>query len=212
MTTETTALALLPADPAVWSVDGLVAQIRSAGKHMVTFLGFGELGYQDVAAVKHLVERELARLDPRTTTINTGTLVTAGYEIGIAVAYEVARPRGFETIGVHPSVALRGRGSYFLSAFVDCVYFVEDDTWGGILEAGGGPSPTLRVLLAATDEAVCIGGGRHTAQELHAFLGSGTPVRFHAADMNHRTSVAWYRGRGTTVPDFRGAAHDFWND
>lgn len=211
MKTEALALVPLPVDPAVWSVDGLVAQIRSTGKNLVTFLGFGELGYEDVTAVKHYIERELAGMDPSSTTVVTGTLVTAGYETGIAMAYEVAWLKGFETVGVHPSVALRSRPSYFLSAFVDCAYFVEDDTWGGLLESGGGPSPTLRVLLAATDQAVCIGGGRHTAQELREFLRLGIPIRFYAADMHHRTSVAWYRGRGVPVPDFRGAAHSFWN-
>jgi hypothetical protein len=186
----------------------VVAAVRDRGKRVVTFAGFGELGYQDEPSLLELCRMELGRYAPESTLVNTGTLITAGFRPGIALAYGVARELGFETSGIHPSVALGG-GDHSLSADVDRVYFVADDSWGGLLPDGT-PSPTLQALLAATDELIAIGGGEHTAQEIAAFLERDKRVRFHPAEMHHDTSRAWFSRRGVSIRDFAGAAQRAW--
>lgn len=197
--------------PKTWRVlgpDAVVSAVRAGGKRVVTFAGFGELGYQNESSLLDLCRMELGRHEPETTLVNTGTLITAGFRPGIALVYGVARELGFETSGVHPSVALGG-GAHTLSADVDRSYFVSDDTWGGLL-SDGRPSPTLEALLAATDELIAIGGGEHTAQEIAAFLERGKQVRFHPAEMHHDTSRDWFARRGVSICDFAGAAQRAW--
>ncbi|HWA76959.1 MAG TPA: hypothetical protein VG937_31710 [Polyangiaceae bacterium] len=185
-----------------------VAAVRRHGKRVVTFAGFGELGYQDEQRVLEICRVELERFESGTTLVNTGTLITLGFRPGITLVYQVACELGFDTVGIHPSVALAG-GSHSLSASVNHVYFVEDDSWGGLL-SNGRPSPTLEALLRATDELVAIGGGEHTAQEIRTFVEHEKVVRFHPAEMHHATSAAWFARRGVSNYDVRGAAQGVW--
>lgn len=203
-------LVALPEHPRLLTDADVVALFREKRKRVVTFLGFGELGYEDDEELRRLCERELRRHAPDDTIINTGTLVTLGFRRGIADVYEIARRMRFATTGIHPSVSLRSEKPHALSMFVDETFFVEDDSWGGLQSLNATPSPTLRALLAISDEVVVMGGGKHTAQELQAFLQNRTPVRFHALDMHHSTSEAWVRQTDADVGDFRGAAYHAW--
>lgn len=189
--------------------DELVRRVRALGRQVLTFGGYGELGYEDEAAVLALVRRELQRCDPRHTLVNTGTLITRGFREGIAIVYPLARAMGFSTMGVHPSVALVDRSRHRLADDVDLVHFVDDPTWGGC-DAHGQPSATLRALLGVTDLFVAVGGGEHTAQELQAFLQAGTPVRVHPARMHVATARRWAAASGTHIPSVDGAAWAAW--
>lgn len=203
---------LIPLTPdlPVSSPDAIVAAIRGWRKSVVTFLGFGELGYQDRTTLEAAIRAELRRHRPDQVIINTGTLITEGFRRGIADVYEYARESGFTTTGIHPSVALHYPKRHYLSPFVDHVFFVYDETWGGWLDQAGQRSPTLETLIAVTDEVVVIGGGKHTAEEMQAFLDSNRPVRFYAAEMNHGVAREWFAGRGEPDVDYRGAAWRLW--
>lgn len=186
-----------------------VRRVRALGLQVLTFGGYGELGYDDEAAALALCRAELARHDPRRTAVATGTLITQGFRRGIAMVYPLARSMGFTTLGVHPSVALADRSRYRLAEGVDHAFFVADTTWGGT-DAQGRPSATLQVLLGVSQAFVAIGGGEHTAQELRAFLQAGTPVRFEPARMHAGTVERWTRASGAHVADLDGAAQRFW--
>jgi hypothetical protein len=188
----------------------IAREVRSMGRRVVTFGGFGELGYEDENRLLGICSGEIDRFDPRSTIVNTGTLITHGFREGIAAVYRIAKARGFTTVGVHPSVALDHPKAHFVAPGVDSVFFVRDPSWGGFREDGVTPSPTLRVLLEVTDEFVAIGGGLHTAQELRAFLSSSKPVRFHPARMNREVTLEWSGQSRVAFDDFEGAAHRVW--
>lgn len=203
-------MALLVSAAEVLDPAAAVERFAKAGLRVVTFAGFGELGYQDEAQVRRICEEELDRLSPSDAIINTGTLITQGFRRGITIVYELARSRGFMTTGVHPSVALTQPHRHDLAPGVDDVIFVSDATWGGFSPLGEVPSNTLTVLLAITDELIVVGGGEHTAQELRAFMRAGKVVRFHAAEMHHQVAERWSRDSGVRLPDRLGAAYHAW--
>lgn len=193
----------------VRGVDAVVAAVRAPGRAVVTFGGFGELGYDDEAQVLERCSTELDRHDPARTLVATGTLVTEGFRTGIAMVYALAKARGFETVGIHPSVALHHPKRHAIAPGVDRIFFVEDATWGGADDAGV-PSNTLQVLLAVSSEFIVFGGGHHTAHELLAFLEAGKQVRFHDAPMHRLTTDRWCRDSGVRISDYRGAAFHVW--
>lgn len=195
----------------VLGVDAVVSAVRALGKTVVTFGGFGELGYDDEAQVLERCSVELGRHDPARTIVATGTLVTEGFRTGIAMVYALAKTRGFSTAGIHPSVALHHPKRHAIAPGVDQVFMVEDATWGGADDAGR-PSNTLQVLLAVSDEFIVFGGGLHTAHELLAFLKAGKSVRFHDAPMHRATTERWCRDSGARIGDYRGAAFQVWRD
>jgi hypothetical protein len=207
---ERSAVVGLPTHPQLSTPQGVATRWRRRRKRVLTFLGFGELGYEDERALVTLIETELAGYSPADTVVNTGTLITLGFRRGIADVYPVTKQMMFNTIGISPSIALHSPKRHALSAFVDEPLFIADDTWGGLLPSTGEPSQTLSALLSASDEVVAIGGGKHTAQELLAFLSNKTPVRFHALDMHHSTTRDWVERSHAHVSDFRGAAYHAW--
>lgn len=203
---ELTALA-----PPVLSVPELVRAVRAPGRRIITFGGYGELGYEDEAGVLAIARAELQACDPAHTVVATGTLITRGFQPGIALVYGLARAMGLPTLGIHPSVALRDPGRHVLADGVDQACFVDDPTWGGC-DTEGHPSTTLQALLAVTDLFVAIGGGEHTAQELRCFRRAGKPVRFHPARMHRPTMERWTRAQGLPARDLDGAASRAWRD
>ena len=199
----------LPAKAIIHDASQIEKTLRAWRKKIVTFLGFGELGYQDEGEFQSIVRDELLRHGPAEVIVNTGTLITQGFHRGIADVYPLAKKLGFMTTGIHPSVALVHPKKHYLSGYVEHVFFVKDETWGGYLEDVR-RSPTLETLIAVTDEVVVIGGGKHTAQEMLEFLQGGKPLRFYPADMNHRVAADWFCRQGESPVDFRGAAYHAW--
>jgi hypothetical protein len=206
-------VALQGKDPRLWPVED-VSIIRhffaSLGKHVIYFAGYGELGYEEVECVQRIAHQVLGEWTPSKVVMHVGTLLRVGGHNGIADIYVVARELGIETTGIHPSVAQDFADTHRVSPFCDHVFFVADETWGGLLEGGENPSQTLRLHLDVSDEIVVIGGGKHAAGELKAFVSSGKPVRFFAADMNHNTTRQWAESANVNIEDMRGAAHLLW--
>lgn len=200
-------------DPRLWPVEeaSVIKQFfGKLGKHVIYFAGYGELGYEDVGCVQRIANQVLGEWTPSKVVVHTGTLFRVGGYNGVSDIYTVARELGIETTGIHPSVAQNFADTHRVSPYCDHAFFVADETWGGLLAGGEHPSQTLRLHLDVSDELVVIGGGKHAAGELKAFISSGKPVRFYAADMNHTTTLQWSASAGTDIQDMRGAAHLLW--
>jgi len=200
-------------DPRLWRVEGASAirsVFESLGKHIIYFAGYGELGYEEEGRVRSITREVLGAWRATEVVVHTETLLRTGGHDGIAEVYALARELGIETTGIHPSVAMRFADTHRVSPYCDHVFFVEDETWGGLLPDGENPSSTLRLHLEVSDEIVLIGGGKHAAGELKAFKASGKRVRFYPADMNHRTTLMWSESAGAEIHDMRGAAHLLW--
>ena len=114
----------------VSSPQEIAAFFRGLGKHVVSFAGFGELGYEEKGVVPRIAREVLAPWPPGRVIVCCGTLLRVGGESGIAAVYEVARALGMETAGIHPSVALGFAETHRLSPFCDRAHWVHDDTWG----------------------------------------------------------------------------------
>jgi hypothetical protein len=92
---------------------------------------------------------------------------------------------------------------------VDYAFYVEDQTWGGLVPGTDRLAPTSAAIVDISTALVAIGGGDVTRDELLAARKAGKPVTFVPADMNHRIARERARKRGEADPtDFRGAAHE----
>jgi hypothetical protein len=180
------------------------------GRHVIVFAGFGELGYEDDGIVERVARQVLAPWDRDRALVASGTLLRAGGQDGIAAVFAAAKALGFATAGIHPSVALEHARTHRPSPFCDHVFYVGDRTWGGFVAGSREPSPTLRLVLDVAGELVVIGGGKHAADELAAFLSHGRRVRYFEAEMNRRATDDWCRRAGARIEDYRGAAHRVW--
>ncbi len=176
------------------------AFFKSKGMKVLTFLGYSGAGYEDEAAMFAQAERVLARFDPKTTIVNIGATAE-----GIGTAYKRARAKGFLTSGI---VSTQARENDVpLSPRVDFVFFVKDETWGGILPGTDKLSPTSTAMVESSDVLVAIGGGEVARDELAAAKRSGKRVEFIPADMNHQIARDKAQKKGQPPPtDFRGAA------
>ncbi len=197
---------------AAWGCDG-PREVREAdlaaierfvaGRRMsvLSFTGYSGAGYQDPEAMLAQASRILDDSDPRTMLVNIGATA-----VGIGAVYEVAKRKGFSTMGIVSRLA-RDEG-VALSKCVDVVFFVPDDTWGGLLPGSTQLSPTSAAIVAVSTSLVAIGGGDVTRDEMLAARAAGKPARFIPADMNHAIAHKKARDHGQPAPaDFRGSAH-----
>lgn len=177
------------------------AFVRAKGMDVLTFVGYSGAGYQDPAAMLGAAEQALARHDPAKTMVSIG-----GTASGIGAVYQLAKARGFVTLGIVSTLARDGGET--LSPCVDQVFFVRDASWGGRLPGSARLAPTSAAIVANSREFVGIGGGEVARDELRAALAAGKPVQFVPADMNHQIARDKAQAKGQAEPtDFRGAAH-----
>jgi len=67
-----------------------------------------------------------------------------------------------------------------------------------------------RVMVEASDEMICIGGGSIARDEYMTAEKLNKSVRFEEADMNHAWAVEKARRKGEPEPrDFRGLLHEY---
>jgi hypothetical protein len=174
--------------------------VRSQGKRVLTFVGYSGAEYQDPAAMRAAAEQVLAMHDPAHTLVNIG-----GTAVGIGAVYELAKRRGFGTMGIVSTLARDGGET--LSPCVDWVFFVRDHSWGGQLPGSAQLAPTSAAIVANSHEIIAIGGGEIARDELRGARQAGKVVTFVAADMNHRIARDKALAKGQSAPtDFRGAA------
>lgn len=196
----------------VWTPEEVRLRLASIRKHRLAFGGFGELGYADEDLVRQTMNDVLGQWPSEDVLLIGGTLLREDGNAGIAVAFEIARDRGVETVGIHPGIALRFAETHRISPYADHVYFVMDDSWGGMDPSGSRPSPTLETLLSISDEFVAIGGGLHTADEIRAFAGRGRKVRYFPAAMDVEWARRWAERAGAELGHDRGAAWEAWSE
>lgn len=174
--------------------------VAASGKNMLSFVGYSAAGYEDEAAMLARADQVLARYDPARTMVNIGATPQ-----GIGAVYELARRRGYFTLGIVSSLA-RDAGAP-LSPCVDLVIYVRDTQWGGRVAGSPALSPTSAAIVEHSTAIVGIGGGEIARDEMLAARAAHKPVSFYAADMNHRIARESARARSLPEPvDFRGAA------
>jgi len=198
-------IALAASEPAVTTVQTAAPQeikryFEQSGMRVLTFAGYSGAGYEDADRMIREVTAILERYDPKTTIVNIGATAD-----GIGAVYPLARKKGFRTTGI---VSTQARDNNVpLSPFVDRVFFVPDETWGGFIAGTRRLSPTSLAMVESSDVMVAIGGGDVTRDELTAAKELGKEVRFIAADMNHQKAIDTARRKGAPAPTaFRGAA------
>ena len=170
------------------------------GKTVLTFLGYSSSGYEDEAVMIAHAVIVLNEADPRTTLVNIGATPD-----GIGAVYALAKRLGFETTGI-VSTQARANG-VAISACVDTVFEVQDDTWGGFVKGTTRLSPTSQAIVDCSDRLVAIGGGEVARDELLVAQQRGKPTQFIPADMNHAAARAKAVKAGLLAPtDFSGPA------
>ena len=173
--------------------------VHARGMKVLSFVGYSGAGYEDSAAMRATAAQVLSLHDPATTLVNIG-----GTAAGIGAVYELAKRRGFATIGIVSTLA-RDVGEP-LSPCVDHVFFVPDSRWGGRLPGSTRLSPTSAAIVAHSDEIVAIGGGEVARDELLGARDAGKAISVFAADMNHRIARDKAQAKGHSAPtDFGGA-------
>ncbi|HRO60636.1 MAG TPA: hypothetical protein PK177_15970, partial [Burkholderiaceae bacterium] len=183
------------------SAERVVEHFRGLRARVVTFAGYSGAGYQNPATMLAHAARTLDALDPRQTIVNAGATAE-----GIGAVYRLAKQRGFRTAGIVSTQARQQ--SVALSPCVDLVFYVVDETWGGLLPGDSRLSPTSEAMVRVSDALIAIGGGEVARDELLAARQLGKPVEFVPADMDHALAREKAVAKGLPPPaDFRGAAH-----
>lgn len=175
--------------------------LRARHQRVLTLAGYSGSGYEDPAALLTQAAAVLDAHDPVTTLLNIGATAQ-----GIGAVYELAKHRGYTTLGI-VSVLAREHG-VALSPWVDHVFYLRDATWGGRLPGSRRLSPTSAAVVAASAAIVAFGGGDIARDEMAAARRAGKPVLFVPADLNHQLALQKAAKSGAPRPtDFRGAAH-----
>jgi hypothetical protein len=194
----------LGCDPPMTASVASPGEIREffASKQMkvLTFLGYSAAEYENKSMMLEQATRILDRFEPRTTIVNIGATPE-----GIGAVYEVAKRKGFLTVGIVSTQAKEN--GVPLSTCVDIVFYVKDATWGGFIPGTENLAPTSQAIVENSDVIVAIGGGEVARDELIAARRSGKVVEFIPADMNHQKARDKALKRGDLPPkDFRGSA------
>ena len=183
------------------NLESIRAFVEGRRMAVLTFSGYSGAEYEDRAAMLTHASTVLDRHDPAKTVVSIGATAQ-----GIGAVYELAKQKGFTTLGIVSTLA---RDEHVpLSPSVDHVFFIADDAWGGLEPGTDRLGPTSAAIVDLGAEFVAIGGGEVTRDEMLAARRAGKPVTFVPADMNHAIAREKARKRGEPAPtDFRGAAH-----
>ena len=173
----------------------------SQEKIVLTFIGYSGAGYENKNGMLEKARTILSTHNPKKTIVNIGAT-----EAGIGTVYEIARKMGFATTGIVSTQAKKYNAK--ISPYVETVYFVEDETWGGFMENTKTLSPTSLAMVQCSNIIVGIGGGSVGRDEMIAARQMGKTVMFFPAEMNHKIAIDKARKKETPVPaDFKGAVY-----
>lgn len=175
---------------------------ESKGLTVVTFLGYSGAEYEHPEELLEQGIKALRSLDRKTTVVNIGATAE-----GIGALYPEAKRLGFRTSGIVSTQAQEHAAA--LSPCLDYLFFVRDETWGGLLPDGKSLSPTSTAIVTASHSLIAIGGGDVARDEWWAAKRLGKQVKFIPADMNHRLAREKAAKKGQPEPkSFRGSLHD----
>jgi len=160
---------------------------------VLTFVGYSATEYEDKPAMLSAAAAILDQYPAATTIVNIGATPD-----GIGAIYEIAKRRGYATSGIVSSKA-KEQGVK-TSPFVDRIFYVKDETWGGVLPETQSLSPTSAAMVEYSDVMVAIGGGDIGRDEMRAAKAAGKRVRFIPADMNHGIAIEKATKAGRAAP------------
>jgi hypothetical protein len=175
------------------SSEEIIELVRSQRKKIYTIFGYSALGYESQADMLACVRERLSKVSPQEWIVAIGAT-----EEGVGACYEIAKQLGFTTIGIVSTQALSYSGKF--SDFVDMIYIVNDDLWGGYIPGTKKLAETTKTFLSISDTVLALGGGENTAVTLEKAKSIGLPFEYIPFDMNH--DIAKERG----IVDTRGAA------
>ncbi len=186
--------------------DEAILLIKESNKKIFTLFGYSALGYERVDDIGVKIKEELMTLNKEEWIINIGAT-----EEGIGFAYAIAKELGFTTMGVVSTQALSYSGRF--SPYVDRIYIINDDFWGGFIPGTKKLADTTKVFLGVSDTISAYGGGENTAITLHEASILSIPIRFTEADMNHekKDRVMLKKGEIKNNDTYRGEASSVWS-
>jgi hypothetical protein len=183
------------------TIASIKAFIQSKKMTVLTFAGYSGAEYEDPSAIIEQASRVLDGQDSKKILINIGAT-----EEGIGAVYEIAKRKGFTTMGIVSTQARDERVT--LSRCVDYVFYVKDNSWGGQESGTTRLSPTSAAIVETSTSFIAIGGGDVARDEMLAARKAGKPVTFIPADMNHKIAREKAQKKGQAEPtDFRGSVH-----
>jgi hypothetical protein len=162
-------------------------------KKVFTIFGYSALGYENEEAMLATAREKMSALSKDEWLIAIGAT-----EEGIGACYKVAKELGFETLGIVSTQALSYSGKF--SDFVDMIYIVNDELWGGYIPGTKKLTETTKTFLSSSDFILALGGGDNTAATLYEAKEIGLKFEYIPFDMNH--SKANEKG----VTNFAGSA------
>lgn len=177
--------------------DEIIELIKGLNKKVYTLFGYSALGYEDDFLLEKTVRSDLENLSRDEYVINIGAT-----EEGIGRMYSVAKELGFKTIGVVSTQALSYSGRF--SDYVDSIYIVNDDYWGGLIPGTGKLSETTKAFLGISTFISAYGGGKNTAITLQFAKELGINFTLKEFDMNHELAD---KVSGGKITDYRGEAY-----
>lgn len=149
--------------------DEVIELVHARKKKVFTLFGYSALGYKHPELMLDAVRSDLRELDPSEYTICIGAT-----EEGIGAAYFVAKEMGFDTIGIVSTLALAYSGRF--SDYVDAIYIVNDDLWGGYIPGTMNIAETTKTFLGVSDVISAYGGGQNTEITCSIALNMGIEV------------------------------------
>lgn len=182
-----------PADLIALSPEEIKAKYAALGKRVHSLFGYSKLDYQNKEKVREQLLRELGSLDPKTTLINIGVTPE-----GMGFAYELAKSMGFETAGLVSTKFLERNGRY--SDFVDHIFVVKDQYWGGYIPGTKTMTPTTKLFVEISDSMSAFGGGEITRDTLFEMSKTGRHAKYTPAEMNHEIARRSAREAGEPEP------------
>lgn len=148
--------------------DEIIERIQEKYEYVYTLFGYSALGYASPTKMLESVRKDLSELDNKKVAICIGAT-----EEGIGAAYKLAKDMGFKTLGIVSTQALSYSGRF--SDFVDSIYIVNDELWGGYIPGTAKLAETTRAFLGASNFISAYGGGQNTKMTLKAAKELGIP-------------------------------------
>ena len=178
------------------SLEEVKEWFTSQSKQVVTFVGYSGTGYENEDEMLEIASNQLQELNPEKVIVNIG-----GTPEGIGKVYRLAKDKGFETTGIVSTQA--NVWEVPISEYVDRVFYVQDEAWGGYIERTTTLTPTSKAMVDVSDIMVAIGGGDVANAEMNSFrkIKSHEFSRNFPVDANHDKVINKLQKKGQIAND-----------